>query len=203
MRQQRERRCIVTRAVLPEEQLIRMALSPDGEVGPDVSAKLPGRGAWVSAKREAIDAAVKKNLFARAFERAVQAPDDLADRVEALLCDRCLSHLGMARRSGGAAAGFDQAHALVKSGGAACVLEAADGAEDGRGKILALLRAMDAKAPVVGCFTAEELGAALGRDAATHVALAPGPHAAGLLREAGRLAGFRRLAPETWRLRDD
>ncbi|HCK84142.1 MAG TPA: DNA-binding protein, partial [Hyphomonadaceae bacterium] len=48
-RRVRERRCIVSQESLPEAQLIRFALAPDGAVTPDVAAKLPGRGAWVRA----------------------------------------------------------------------------------------------------------------------------------------------------------
>jgi len=40
----RERRCIVSGEVLPEAKLIRFVVSPDGEITPDIAAKLPGRG---------------------------------------------------------------------------------------------------------------------------------------------------------------
>ena len=50
----RERRCVATGETLPEQRLIRFALGPDGALHPDLAAKLPGRGAWVSASRTAI-----------------------------------------------------------------------------------------------------------------------------------------------------
>ena len=62
----RERRCIVTGEVLPQARLLRFVLAPDGQVVPDVEAKLPGRGLWVSADRTIIAQAVTKRLFARA-----------------------------------------------------------------------------------------------------------------------------------------
>jgi predicted RNA-binding protein YlxR (DUF448 family) len=46
-------------------------VSPDGEIAPDILEKLPGRGIWVSADRDAIETAVKKNLFARAAKTKV------------------------------------------------------------------------------------------------------------------------------------
>jgi predicted RNA-binding protein YlxR (DUF448 family) len=78
-----ERRCIVTGEVQRRNGLIRFVVSPDGQIAPDILEKLPGRGIWVSADRDAIEKAVKKNLFARAAKAKVTVPEDLADRVEA------------------------------------------------------------------------------------------------------------------------
>ena len=69
----RERRCIVTGEVLPEARLLRFVLAPDGQVVPDVEAKLPGRGLWVSADRTIIAQAVAKRLFARAAKAPAAA----------------------------------------------------------------------------------------------------------------------------------
>ena len=61
----RERRCIATGEVLPEARLIRFVLDPDGSIVPDIAAKLPGRGYWVSAERAAIERAATRRLFAK------------------------------------------------------------------------------------------------------------------------------------------
>jgi len=58
----RERRCIVTGEVMPDSRLIRFVAAPDGQVVPDVAAKLPGRGLWVTATRKAVTLAVEKKL---------------------------------------------------------------------------------------------------------------------------------------------
>src|SRR5258708_17918784 len=81
----RERRCIVTGEVLPEARLLRFALAPDGQVVPDVEAKLPGRGIWVSADRALIGQAVAKRLVARAAKAPATADDGLPERPEAPL----------------------------------------------------------------------------------------------------------------------
>ena len=62
----RERRCIVSGEIMPDNRLVRFVSAPDGEVVPDVAAKLPGRGLWVAAARAAVGEAVEKKLFARA-----------------------------------------------------------------------------------------------------------------------------------------
>ena len=58
-----ERRCIATGESGPTDRLIRFALSPDGVVVPDLAARLPGRGVWLTADRGLAERAVKKRLF--------------------------------------------------------------------------------------------------------------------------------------------
>ena len=68
-----ERKCIVSGEVQPKGGLIRFVVGPEGEVVPDVAGKLPGRGMYVSADRDAIGKAGKKNLFSRAAKAQVPA----------------------------------------------------------------------------------------------------------------------------------
>src|SRR3954462_5309740 len=96
----RERRDIVSGEVMPEARLIRFVAGPDGQVVPDLSATLPGRGMWVEATREAVEAAAKRGAFARAAKTKLAADPKLADLVEALIARRCLERLGLARRAG-------------------------------------------------------------------------------------------------------
>lgn len=193
--------CVATRETKPERELIRIAFGPAGEVMPDIAAKAPGRGAWVGASRDLVNRAVKKGLFAKAAERAVQTAPDLADRIEAALAQRCLAQLGLARRAGAVAVGFTAVHAALKSAAPAYLVEASDGAADGRGKILALASAAWGGAPLAGCFSAVDIGAALGRAPVMHAALSEGPEAASFARDIARLSGFRRLIPESWEVR--
>ena len=65
-----ERTCVLSRAVRPKDELIRLALSPDGEVAPDVRARAPGRGAYVGVGRAALDEANAKGKLKGALARA-------------------------------------------------------------------------------------------------------------------------------------
>ena len=182
------RRCLVTGEVRPVAQLVRFVAAPDGGVVPDIEGRLPGRGMWLSAQRDVVNQALAKNAFARAARRPVAVSSDLADRVESLLARRCVELLGIARRAGQAVAGFDRVHAALAEGPGGMLIEAADGAEDGRGKLRPLAR--DAAAAAL---SSEEIGAAWGRERTVHVLLAPGKLAERLRAELGRLAGFRDL----------
>lgn len=186
------RRCVVSGESKSPDGMVRFVVDPDGAVVPDVAGNLPGRGIWLSAARDVVNTAVAKRLFTKAARRRVAVADDLADRVETLLVRRCLELLGLARRAGEAVAGFEKVRGWLQSGKAGLLLEACDGAPGGRGKVQALAPGV----PVLTLFDSAELGRALGRDSAVHVAVAPGRLAERLLREASRLGGFRQGPPE-------
>ncbi len=118
--------------------MIRFVLSPDGEVTPDLAGRLPGRGAWVSANRAAVEAALKKGAFSRAFKKQAKTPPGLVDAIDGLLARRVLDMLGLVKRSGDLILGFEQVREAVRASRPACLIEASDGSEDGRGKLLGL-----------------------------------------------------------------
>lgn len=190
-----DRQCAVTRERLARSEMIRYVLSPDGEVTPDIQARLPGRGVWIKADRQVLETGARKGVFARAFKTNVRAPDGLADFVEQLLARRCIDLLGLARKAGQAIAGFDQVRDAIREARPAALLEASDGAEDGRRKVYFLTEALYSGVPVAGALSAAELGMAFGRDHVVHGLLRRGALADNWSSAYRRLTGFR-PAPE-------
>jgi hypothetical protein len=195
----RERRDIVTGEVRDETGLIRFVAGPDGVVTPDLARKLPGRGLWVAADRASVETAAKKGLFARAAKAKVTAPADLADLVENLLKRRLLSALGLARRGGELTSGFEKVAAAIEGGKAAWLIEASDGAADGRQKLWGKTRKQTPPTPIFGLFTSAELGLALGGENVIHTAFLAGRAADRWAEDALRLSGFCPLLPASWR----
>lgn len=181
------RRCIVTRESLPREQLLRFVIGPDGTVVPDIAGKLPGRGLWLSARRDIVRRACAGNLFAKAARTRAVVQGDLAQQVEHLIARRCLDIVGLARRAGDAVAGFEKVRALLSRGRAGVLLTAADGAAGGRQK----LGGLQSDVRRIDVLTSVELGRIFGREAAVHAALRSGNLADRLIVEADRLTGFR------------
>jgi uncharacterized protein len=167
--------------------MLRFVVAPTGELVPDMAANLPGRGLWLTPRRDIVERALAKRLFPRAARRPVVVPQGLADHLEQLLARRCCEGLGLARRSGLAVAGFEKVCEAVRAGKAALLLSAIDGAEGGRGKIRGLARGL----PAAAVLTAAEMGAVFGRDHVVHVALGGGRLTARVLGDAEKLAGFR------------
>ena len=195
----RERRCVASGEILPEAQLIRFALGPDNVLVPDVAAKLPGRGAWVRADRASVELAAKKNGFAHALKANAKAPDGLADSTETLLAKRCLDLIGMARRAGAIAIGATQVEQAIRAKPPFLVIEASDGAEEGREKLMSLHIGLWGRPPAaVGCFSSSDLGVALGRERVIHACLLQERLASVWATDIGRLAGFRTVVPDSW-----
>lgn len=181
------RKCIVSGLERPKTELIRFVVGPDGIVVPDLEAKLPGRGLWLSAERDVVKTACAKRVFAKMARCKAEAPDDLADRLESLLVERCIGLLGMARRSGSVVAGFEKVRAYLQEDKAGLILAAREGAIGGRRKV----RNSAPELKEWDRLSGFELAQALGREAVIHVAVARGPLADRLATECGRLEGFR------------
>jgi hypothetical protein len=195
----RERRDVVSGEVRDEAQLIRFVAGPDGVVVPDLARKLPGRGLWVAADRASVETAAKKGLFSRAAKAKLSASAELADQVEILLKRRLLSALGLARRAGEITSGFEKVSSAISSGKAAWLIEASDGAADGRRKLFAQARKHPVPPKVFGLFSSAELGLALGGENVIHTAFLAGRAADRWAQDARRLSGFCPLLPESWR----
>jgi hypothetical protein len=188
----RERRDIVSGEIMPDSRLIRFVADPDGNVVPDAGAKLPGRGLWVEASRDAVSKAVEKKLFSRAAKAQVTAGADLPARAEKALVTRMLGDLGIARRSGALVLGFDNVlRALQGAKPPKVLIEAFDGAADGKRKLYAAAHRLELKCVVIESLTSAELGLALGRENVIHAAVQPGGLAERLTFDAERLSGFR------------
>lgn len=195
----RERRDIVTGEVMAEERLIRFVAGPGGVVVPDLARKLPGRGMWVAADRASVDTAARKGLFSRSAKAKLSASPDLADQVDSLLRRRVLDGLGLAKRAGDLISGYEKVAAALNAGRAAWVIEAADGAADGRRKILNVARKSPRAPKLLGLYSNEELGLALGGENVIHTAFLAGRGADQWTFDVHRLSGFRPLLPESWR----
>ena len=172
-----ERSCILSRRTAPKEELIRLALSPDGEVAPDVRARAPGRGAWIGVGRAELDAANAKGKLkaglARAFKsNDVKVPDDLGARIADSLRQGALDRLGLEARGGALLTGAERIEQAARSGKVHLLIHAADAGADGN-------RALDQAWRVGGgkprglVFPEGRtiLSMALGRENVVHIAL--------------------------------
>ena len=195
----RQRRDLVSGEVMDEARLIRFVADPSGQVTPDLARKLPGRGLWVAADRGSVETAARKGGFSRSAKTKLSASADLADEVERLLVTRLLNGLGLARRGGDLTSGFEKVAAAIASGKAAWLIEASDGADDGRRKMLAQVRKSPRPPRLFGVFNSDELGLALGLDNVIHLAFLAGPGAGRWTADVERLQGFRPLLPQCWR----
>ncbi len=176
----------MTREQKPAAAMIRFVIGPDRSVVPDLAARLPGRGIWLSANADVLETARAKGGFARAARGPVTVPADLADIVRSGLRRRIIELLGLTRRAGQAIAGFEKAQAIVKAGRAGLLVQAADGSAEECARFRAgAPDGLRVIAPLDGA----ALGAVFGRDRVGHVAVTPGRLADALADETARLLG--------------
>ncbi len=166
--------------------MLRFVVGPERVLVPDVTATLPGRGIWLSARRDVVETARTRGAFARAARGPVTLPADLPQLIETLLVRRVTELLGLARRAGQAVCGFQKAREWVQSGRAGLVIQALDGSPDERTRFLSGARELKVAAPL----SAEALGSVFGRDHVVHAVIAPGRLAVALGIETDRLAGM-------------
>ncbi len=181
------RRCAISRERMAKEQMIRFVISPDRLVVPDLAARLPGRGIWLSARWDVLQAATQRGVFAKAARGPVHVPPDLLSVLQASLVRRIGELLGLARRAGQAVCGFQKAREILVAGRAGLVIEAQDGSPD---EIARFLGGHAAHIPVVQPLSGAELGSIFGRDHVVHVVVTKGQLAAKLTDEAARWAGL-------------
>jgi predicted RNA-binding protein YlxR (DUF448 family) len=190
-----DRTCIVTRETSEAASLIRFVAGPDGSVVPDLKHNLPGRGCWVTATREKVDIAARRNLFRKALRADVRTSAGLGQLVDDLLARAALGALGLARKAGDVALGAVKVVTAVRSGEALAVLHAAEASEDGVRKIDQARRAVAfAGGPDIAAFnlfSEAQMSLALG---GTNVI-----HAAVLARPAGNAALRRIIALDSYR----
>ena len=175
-----ERTCVLSGRKDTRDNLIRLALGPDGQVAPDVRARAPGRGAWIGVDRETLQAAIEKGklgkALSRAFKTAVQIPADLAEQIEKALERAALDRLGLEARAGQLLTGSERIVDAARKGTVDLLIHARDAAADGTRKLDQALRVglgeegSDLKGLVIPASRAI-LSMALGRENVVHLAL--------------------------------
>lgn len=168
--------------------MVRFVLSPDNVIVPDVAERLPGRGVWVTATKDALETAVRKQVFSRGFKQTVKADAALPAQVERLLRERVLHWLALANKSGEAILGFTKVEAALKEGSPALLFLASDAGPSDSQKIQSLggRRGIE----ICHLLSREELARPFGRDDTVHIALLPGGIVHQMQKEIRRLAGF-------------
>ena len=176
-----ERKCILSGAHGVRDDLVRLAISPDGDVLPDALARAPGRGAWIGVTRGELEAALTKGKLKGALARAFKGspltiPADLPERIEVALRRAVTERLGLEMKSGRLLLGTDRIAEHARGGQVAWLAHAADASADGSRKLDQAWRVgRDEEGTGLAGVTLPldraALSVALGRDNVVHLAL--------------------------------
>lgn len=175
------RRCILTGESVDSRRLIRLALSPDGVIAPDVRARAPGRGAWVGVGRDSLETAAAKGQLLGKLKSAlktsdIKLPDNLGQAIDDALCGELLQRLGLEAKASQLITGAEKVETAARSGQIALLLHAGDAAENGRRSLDQAWRVGSeeegsALKGLVLPFDRDQLSHALGRNNCVHIAI--------------------------------
>ncbi len=178
---QPERKCVLTGRHDARGELMRLAISPDGDVLPDALARAPGRGAWIGVSEADLAAAVAngklRGALARAFKgAALTISADLPERTRAALTRALTDRLGIELRAGNMLLGTERIAQGARAGAVVWLAHASDAGTDGPNKLAQAWRVGE-EAEGTGLkglilpLDRAALSVALGRDNVVHLAL--------------------------------
>jgi uncharacterized protein len=178
---QPERKCVLTGRHDARGELVRLALSPDGDVMPDALARAPGRGAWIGVSQAELEAAIAngklRGALARAFKGAkLTIPADLAEKTRAALTRALTDRLGIALKAGTMLLGTEKIAQGARAGAVVWLAHASDAGSDGPNKLAQAWRVGEEAEGtglkgVILPLDRAALSVALGRDNVVHLAL--------------------------------
>ena len=77
------RSCVITKEKLPKAELLRIVRMPDGNVLPDESGKLNGKGAYIKKDISVLEKAKKSKVLERFLE--VEIDDSVYDKISEII----------------------------------------------------------------------------------------------------------------------
>ena len=211
-----ERRCVLTGDHHPRASMVRLALSPSGLVLPDVQAKAPGRGAWLSVNRAGLERAVAEKRLKPALSRAFKSgevhwADELPKQIEDALLRLFLDRLGLELRFGNLLLGSQRIVAEARKGAVHALYHARDAQPDGTAKLDQAWRVGEGRegSGLAGTrlpLDRAALSVALGRENVVHLALTDAAAAGRIDAILARLIGYMgtdSYSADAGRVRDD
>lgn len=122
-----ERMCVACRERARPDELVRLVRHPvTGDIVVDLPGKLPGRGAWVHARRSCVEDLERKGgKLSHALDGKVDATG-LADRVRAAVLRAVEDGISMAAASGSLIGGHDRLVTDLRHGTVTTVIVAHD-----------------------------------------------------------------------------
>lgn len=187
-----ERTCLGCRSAHPQDELLRLVRSPQGEIVSDPQRRLPGRGVYLCYDRGCIRNAVTQGQFQRGFRTTVQdiSEDKLLETLNLQLQEQLAGLIAMSRKSGGLLVGASQVIDRLGREPFAVIVLAKDVSTGRADKICAKARACNVE--VVRHMTKDQLGHLVGKSESSALGLRPGGLAKSFMQVVshfGRLSG--------------
>lgn len=77
------RTCVVTKECLPKKELLRIVKTKEGNIIPDTTGKLNGRGAYIKKDVNTLDMAIKTKALERHLETNI--PEEVYEEIRKII----------------------------------------------------------------------------------------------------------------------
>ena len=165
------RKCVLTGASMPKEELLRFVLLQDGTVVPDFNKKLDGHGFYISDSKALLEGLVSRNPLNKILHTKTVITADLPQIVEQILCKKGLDAINLARKSGNLVLGFEKVKDIAAKGKIAFIIEALDAGHDSKQKMMSQTPNIEK----LVIYDVATLSKALNRENTVYAALLKGP----------------------------
>ena len=92
---------------LNEDDFIKISLSPDNILVPDLHNNLPGKSVWLPANKPIITDILKKEDLITYFGMPAQLTSDFSDLIEKMLRKKILNSVSLTKKAGSLSIGMD------------------------------------------------------------------------------------------------
>jgi uncharacterized protein len=164
------RTCLVTRQTLSKDQMIRFVISPFGALVFDFQKKLPGKGYWITPKRDLIEIAIKKNIFSKLSKQKVEIDSNFIVLLQDKLRQRCLSYFHLLKKASLIVCGLEKVKQKIQKDKWGTLIIANNSPKSDFHKI-----PNNDRLTIYEFFTGEELGKIFDREFIVYIAVGYGP----------------------------
>ncbi len=189
------RTCIIAKQTYEKHELIRFVPSPNREIVPDLKQNLPGRGAYILAKKTIIEKAIKNSALVKYFKSKLKEEfyidNNMPALVESLLIKHAIGSIALGRKAGIVISGALACDKAIRSGNTKLILHTKGASANGITKLNQAIHASKNSVQELSIFSKDELEKAFGMINVQHIAILASPLAKNILTNLEKLHIYR------------
>jgi uncharacterized protein len=163
--------CIATKEFLSINDLVRLVITSNDKIVPDLKKKLPGNELWIKAKKNIIELAIKENIFNDQLNKKNIEIDDLALKIENLYKKEISNNINIAIKAGDVVLGYTKVLDCIKNKLTKILFTASDAGIDGKKKLESACRE---DIYIFNIFNTDEISNIIGKENTVHLCVKTG-----------------------------
>jgi len=163
--------CIATKEMLSTSELVRLVVTSNNTIVPDLKKKLPGIELWIKSNKNIIELAIKENIFNKQLNKKNIEINDLALKIENLYKKEIFNNINIAIKAGDVLLGYTKVLDCIKNNLTRILFTASDAGTDGKKK---LESACSSDVFIFNIFDTYEISKVIGKENTVHLCVKTG-----------------------------